>query len=69
MRNKDNQPKMTFRQKVARVYGRGSDEAATVNPSIEVDRHFTIKFSEQESAELDKEQTRIRDRLASGMRR
>ncbi len=69
MRNKDTQPKMTFREKVARVYGRDSDESVKVNPAIEVDRHFTIKFNEQESAELDKEQTRVRDRLAAGLRR
>jgi hypothetical protein len=68
MADNSSRPKMTFREKVARVYGRGSDEVATVNPSIEVDRNFTVKFSDEERVALDNERARIRERLTGSRR-
>lgn len=68
MADNSNGPKMSFRQKAARVYGRGSDAAAPVNPSIEVDRTFTITFNDEEREALDIERSRIRERLTGSRR-
>lgn len=53
----------SFRDKAARVYGSKPESERTANSSISVDRGFTVTFTEQERIDLDRERSRIRERL------